>query len=171
MEHDKRNSSVKQIGFVKGTQTGEYFGAALAAVDVNGDGIDELIVGSPLFTHQSRSTTLTANDGALSGSSFEEGRVTIFQLDDNERFQVSISAPDQTFDVQLHLLHCSWRFLYLALAILEQGLEQQLPAWAIWMGTVWVTLLLAHLLKMAERGQLGFILENETSCQCKVRIV
>ncbi len=36
---------------VIGRQTGEYFGAALAAADVNGDGADELIVGAPLFTN------------------------------------------------------------------------------------------------------------------------
>lgn len=34
-----------------GRQTGEYFGAALAAVDINGDGIEELVVGAPLFTN------------------------------------------------------------------------------------------------------------------------
>ena len=31
-------------------QTGERFGAAVAAVDVDGDGIDELVVGAPLYS-------------------------------------------------------------------------------------------------------------------------
>ena len=37
---------------VVGIQPFEYFGAALASSDLNGDGIDELIVGSPLYTHR-----------------------------------------------------------------------------------------------------------------------
>ena len=31
-------------------QTGERFGAAVAAVDVDGDGIDELVIGAPLYS-------------------------------------------------------------------------------------------------------------------------
>jgi hypothetical protein len=34
-----------------GAQSFEYFGASLAALDMNGDGVDELIVGSPLFSN------------------------------------------------------------------------------------------------------------------------
>ena len=47
-----------------GAQPFEYFGASLAALDMNGDGVDELIVGSPLFSNsrsmqQSRSSTVS----------------------------------------------------------------------------------------------------------------
>lgn len=35
---------------INGTQVGEYFGAALTACDVTGDSLDDLVVGSPLFT-------------------------------------------------------------------------------------------------------------------------
>ena len=38
--------------FNLGKQIGEYFGAALLTGDFNGDGEDDLIVGSPLFTNQ-----------------------------------------------------------------------------------------------------------------------
>ena len=31
-------------------QTGERFGAAIAAVDLDGDGIDELVIGAPLYS-------------------------------------------------------------------------------------------------------------------------
>ena len=37
--------------FCIGAQSFEYFGASLAALDMIGDGVDELIVGSPLFSN------------------------------------------------------------------------------------------------------------------------
>ena len=37
--------------FFSGGQAGEYFGAAVVVGDFNGDGADDLIVGSPLHTH------------------------------------------------------------------------------------------------------------------------
>ena len=39
------------IFFELGRQTGEYFGAAVAVADVDGDGIQEILVGAPLFTN------------------------------------------------------------------------------------------------------------------------
>ncbi|XP_050702426.1 integrin alpha-PS3-like [Eriocheir sinensis] len=38
-----------------GEQLGEYFGAALTAADVNGDGLTDLIVGSPMFSRTNHS--------------------------------------------------------------------------------------------------------------------
>uniref|UniRef100_A0A0P4W2E3 Uncharacterized protein n=2 Tax=Scylla olivacea TaxID=85551 RepID=A0A0P4W2E3_SCYOL len=37
-------------GMLEGDQIGEYFGAALAAADINGDGLDDLIVSSPMYS-------------------------------------------------------------------------------------------------------------------------
>ena len=42
-----------------GRQCGEYFGSSLAAVDVNGDGVDELIIGAPLYSSKPAITSKT----------------------------------------------------------------------------------------------------------------
>ena len=47
---------------IKSEQKGTKFGAALAAIDITGDGHDELFVGAPLYT----------------GSNPEEGRVFVY---------------------------------------------------------------------------------------------
>lgn len=61
------DNNVKQVAKVEGSQSGEYFGASVTAADLNGDKIDELIVGSPLFTNPSSSTL-----------GYEEGRISIY---------------------------------------------------------------------------------------------
>lgn len=35
---------------LSGEHMGEYFGAALTAADINGDGLSDLIVGSPMYS-------------------------------------------------------------------------------------------------------------------------
>ena len=47
---DKGNPSFQVEVDSAQKQTGERFGAAVAAVDVDGDGIDELVVGAPLYS-------------------------------------------------------------------------------------------------------------------------
>jgi hypothetical protein len=54
---------------LEGTQMGEYFGGALCVVDLNGDHLDDLVVGAPQFSLQA------ANSAQLVG---DEGRIYVY---------------------------------------------------------------------------------------------
>ena len=48
----EEQKEMELIQKLSGTQLGEYFGAAIVSADLNGDGLDDLIVGSPLSTFE-----------------------------------------------------------------------------------------------------------------------
>ena len=77
-------NQVIRKGKVEGEQTGEYFGSAVIAVDINNDGYDELVVGSPLYTHTSQSQL---------SEGYEEGRISIYSKKDSngETFELKLS--------------------------------------------------------------------------------
>ena len=54
-----------QLNNLTGTQLGSYFGAALAVLDVNGDGFDDVAIGAPLYTQPGH------------GENYETGRVYV----------------------------------------------------------------------------------------------
>ena len=47
------NANLTNLDNVTGDQIGAYFGYCLASCDVNGDGLDDLLIGSPMWTDYS----------------------------------------------------------------------------------------------------------------------
>ena len=47
---DGNNGKTDFLQKLSGDQMGEFFGGSLASLDLNGDGLDDLVVGSPLAT-------------------------------------------------------------------------------------------------------------------------
>jgi hypothetical protein len=66
----KRNGyDLQYTKVLEGMQMGEYFGGALCVVDLNGDHLDDLVVGAPQFSLQA------ANSAQLVG---DEGRIYVY---------------------------------------------------------------------------------------------
>ena len=47
---NEANISARVAKTLVGEKTGEFFGGSLAVADINGDSLDDLLVGSPLYT-------------------------------------------------------------------------------------------------------------------------
>lgn len=64
---------------IKGPQSGSYFGATLCCTDINGDGLDDLLVGAP---------TYVKSDGGLP---YDQGAVFVYLSKDEVSFKPKMS--------------------------------------------------------------------------------
>ena len=79
-------NQVNLLQTISGHQLGEYFGAAVTTVDLDNDGLDELIVGSPLTTNEKLRVKRS------SGKYIKVGDVTMFLCTTNIRHPVFHAA-------------------------------------------------------------------------------
>ncbi|XP_064455388.1 integrin alpha-PS2-like [Ornithodoros turicata] len=69
-------STMQNLLNITGEQMGAYFGYSIASVDINGDGLDDLVIGAPLYTMS-----------GLKDLSYERGRVYVYQQSKIHRFE------------------------------------------------------------------------------------
>ncbi|XP_059148980.1 integrin alpha pat-2-like isoform X4 [Physella acuta] len=74
-------SNMTTIGFIAGEQLGSYFGSAIAVADLNGDWLDDIIVGAPLFAD-------------VKADAFDTGRVYIYYQSSDRKFLPSSPSND-----------------------------------------------------------------------------
>lgn len=80
---------------LQGKQIGEYFGAALAAADINGDGLDDLVVGSPVYSGEYMKTPDRGRIQSFlsTGDGFEDPKCHYGKEVILARFGTSLASP------------------------------------------------------------------------------
>ncbi|XP_067141293.1 integrin alpha-PS2-like [Centruroides vittatus] len=73
------NSKLQNLLNISGDQIGSYFGYSLCVSDLNGDKLDDIVVGAPLHS-----------DFKAKGEKYEEGRVYVYYQDTNHQFNVVV---------------------------------------------------------------------------------
>lgn len=106
------SNMLRVVGNVSGKELGSYFGASLCVLDLNADGLSDLLVGAPMATGASREegrvhvyinqgqAELVELDFALSGSEayaarFGEAIADLGDLDDDGYPDVAVGAPHE----------------------------------------------------------------------------
>ncbi|XP_069469311.1 integrin alpha-9 [Ambystoma mexicanum] len=107
---DKRSGSLIKIFQASGKKMGSYFGSSLCAVDLNSDGLSDLLVGAPMFSEvrDEGLVTVYINKGngvleeqlVLNGDNaynahFGESMATLGDIDDDGYPDVAIGAPKE----------------------------------------------------------------------------
>ncbi|KAM4821467.1 integrin alpha-9 [Thomomys bottae] len=107
---DRRSGTLIKIFQASGKKMGSYFGSSLCAVDLNGDGLSDLLVGAPMFSEVRDEGQVTvylnrgnadleeqlalAGDGAYNAH-FGESITSLGDLDDDGFPDVAIGAPKE----------------------------------------------------------------------------
>ncbi|NXG31493.1 ITA9 protein, partial [Dromaius novaehollandiae] len=107
---DRRSGSLIKIFQASGKKMGSYFGSSLCAVDLNSDGLSDLLVGAPMFSElrDEGQVTVYINRGngvleeqlVLNGDSaynahFGESMASLGDIDDDGFPDVAIGAPKE----------------------------------------------------------------------------